>query len=168
RSDRRGDSPPERPSDKGNAVRPGQAGSTVGDFRAVPSPGLPVASPVEAPRRRRPSGAPPRLARSIGATGKAWLAASVVVLVWLVAIKRIVRAERITDRIDAVVSRGLAQRRTAWITAVAKVVDRIGAKETWIVATAALVVALIVLKRWRHLFTFLFVLAAFSVVSNIV
>ena len=35
-------------------------------------------------RRRRPTGAPPPLPRTIGSTGKFWLAASILLITWMV------------------------------------------------------------------------------------
>ena len=57
-------------------------------------------------RRRRPSGAAPPLPRSIGTTGKVWLVACGVLLVWLVFVLNTHWARRLTDQVDAALLRG--------------------------------------------------------------
>jgi tRNA A-37 threonylcarbamoyl transferase component Bud32 len=106
-------------------------------------------------RRRRPSGAPPPLPRSIGRTGKGWLVVLGILLVWVVVVLRAAWARRATDRVDAFVLRAVAWLRTETLTDVMRAVDRAASGWTITVAAVALVVALMVLKRWRHLFTFL-------------
>ena len=74
-------------------------------------------------RRRRPTGTPPALPKSIGGSGKAWLAAVVVVVVlgsvWL----RF--APAFIDRIDSSILEWLAQFRTPWLTSLARWVNTI-------------------------------------------
>ena len=59
-------------------------------------------------RRRRPSGAPPPLPRSIGTTGKGWLAILVLLVVWMVVTLLSPWARRVTDRVDAALLRAIA------------------------------------------------------------
>jgi hypothetical protein len=105
-------------------------------------------------RRRRPSGTAPPLPRSIGTTGTGWLVASAALLVWTVIAYNSPSARRATDRIDAAVLRQFARLRTPWLTDIASPVAKVG--NGWLVpATAtALILALMVLRRWRHVFTF--------------
>ena len=105
-------------------------------------------------RRRRPSGAPPPLPRSIGTTGTGFLVASVALLAWVIITYKSLAARRATDRVDAAVLRQLARLRTAWLTDIASPIGRIGAGWVVPVTAVALILALMVFKRWRHLFTF--------------
>jgi hypothetical protein len=106
-------------------------------------------------RRRRPTGAPPPLPRSIGTSGKIWLITSIVLIVWLVVTRVSPRARRVTDRVDATILRQIARIRTGALTDVANGVDRIGSGWTITVIGIGLLVAIVVFKRWHHLFTFL-------------
>ena len=56
-------------------------------------------------RRRRPSGAPPPLPRSIGATGVGWLIASGILVVWAIFAMTTEWASRITDQVDSAILR---------------------------------------------------------------
>jgi tRNA A-37 threonylcarbamoyl transferase component Bud32/membrane-associated phospholipid phosphatase len=106
-------------------------------------------------RRRRPSGAPPPLPRQIGWTGKGWLVAVAVLVGWLIVTAVSEWARRVTDQIDAAILRGFARLRTEWLTDVMRAVDR-AATGWWMFGiAAALVVLMVVFRRWRHLFTFL-------------
>jgi hypothetical protein len=64
-------------------------------------------------------------------------------------------AGRITDRIDSAVLRGIARARTPWLTDVADRIDRIGSGWTLTLVGIGLLVALMIFRRWRHLFVFL-------------
>ncbi|MEA3214758.1 MAG: hypothetical protein QOJ19_914, partial [Acidimicrobiia bacterium] len=105
-------------------------------------------------RRRRPTGAPPPLPRSIGSTGRVWVAALALLGIWLVVLVRTASARRFSERIDAVVLRAFAHLRMAWLTPIAQEVDRIASGWLVSVLALALVTALLVFKRWRHLFTY--------------
>ncbi len=106
-------------------------------------------------RRRRPTGAPPPLPRSLGATGKFWLAALAVFTGWVLVLLVSSEARRVTDRADAAVLRRVAEVRTGWLTDVAKVVDRVATGWTLTALAVSVLVLLIAFRRWRHLFTFL-------------
>jgi tRNA A-37 threonylcarbamoyl transferase component Bud32/membrane-associated phospholipid phosphatase len=105
-------------------------------------------------RQRRPSGAPPPLPRSIGTSGKGWLVASVVLLVWVVLVTQTYWAQRITERADAAFLRQIARTRTSWLTDLLEPVNRIASGWTVTVVSVLLLVAMMVFRRWRHLFTF--------------
>ena len=64
-------------------------------------------------------------------------------------------ARRVTDQVDASVGRAVAEIRTDWLTTLARGVDRVATGWAMFVVAAALLVATVVFKRWRHLFTFL-------------
>lgn len=106
-------------------------------------------------RRRRPSGAPAPLPRSIGVTGRAWLGVLVFLLGGAVAALKVPRLYRATERVDAAVLRAIAGIRSDWLTRVASGLNDVlsGYEVTFV--SVALLVALIVFRRWRHLFVLL-------------
>jgi tRNA A-37 threonylcarbamoyl transferase component Bud32/membrane-associated phospholipid phosphatase len=106
-------------------------------------------------RRRRPSGAPPPLPRQLGWTGKGWLIAMVALVVWLIVTALSPWARRVTDQVDAAILRAFARLRSEWLSDFLRAVDR-AATGWWMFGiAAALVVLMVVFRRWRHLFTFL-------------
>ena len=120
-------------------------------------------------RRRRPSGTAPPLPRSIGTTGTGWLVASAALLTWGIVAYNSAAARRATDRVDAAVLRQFARLRTEWLTDIASPIGRIGMGWAVPIATAAaLILALMVLKRWRHVFTFVGSLAVAELAVSIV
>jgi membrane-associated phospholipid phosphatase/tRNA A-37 threonylcarbamoyl transferase component Bud32 len=128
----------------------------LGEDVHVPRTGTyvpPTARPAR--RRRRPTGAPPPLPRSIGSSGIVWLAASVALIVWVVVTLLSPRARRITDQVDAAFLRSIARIRTAWLSEAFRAVDRAATGWTMFIAGITLLASMIVFRRWRHLFTFL-------------
>ena len=106
-------------------------------------------------RRRRTSGGPPPFPRKLGYSGKGWLVLSVAVLVWGIVALNSVWARRLTDRADAALLRQVARLRSEWLTDVMSAVHRAGSGWAVSITFLALIVALVVFRRWRHLFTFL-------------
>jgi tRNA A-37 threonylcarbamoyl transferase component Bud32/membrane-associated phospholipid phosphatase len=136
------------------------ASGQVGDVaRHVEAPGaLEVAEArgrLRGGRRRRPTGAAPPLPRSLGRTGKRWTVALVVAVLAILLLLVSAEARRLVDQADAAVLRLLATVRTPWLTSLARGIDRI-ATGWWMTFFAlGVVVAQMVFRRWRHLFTFL-------------
>ncbi|HXJ64377.1 MAG TPA: hypothetical protein VNN79_11535, partial [Actinomycetota bacterium] len=104
-------------------------------------------------RRRRPSDKPPPLPRELGLSGRLWTAAIVALVVFLVLL--------FTLPIGTWFERGesdflvwLSGFRTGWLTSVARFLAGIGAEWPNRVARWAIIVVLIVSRRWRHLFVF--------------
>jgi hypothetical protein len=116
-------------------------------------------------RRRRPSGAAPPLPRAIGIAGAGWMVASVVLVVWAVLAATVERVGTLTDRVDSWILRQIAALRTEWVTDVAEMVDRVLSGWTVTVVAIALLVAIMVCKRWRHLFTYLGAIVVLQVVA---
>src|SRR5947209_4066594 len=102
---------------------------------------------------RRPSGAPPPLPRHLGRTGKVWLIGAALLMSWIIIATFSAWARRVTDRADAAVLRQFVRIRTPWLTHVMSAVARAGSGWGVTLVAVALMVALMVLKRWRHLFT---------------
>ena len=118
-------------------------------------------------RQRRPTGSAPPLPRSIGATGKAWLCAGVVVLVWLIILAASEAARDATDRVDTAILEVVANLRADWLTPIVNRIDRFATG--WAVTLVGLgtVVALIVFRRWRHLITLLGTLIVIEFVRGV-
>jgi membrane-associated phospholipid phosphatase/tRNA A-37 threonylcarbamoyl transferase component Bud32 len=115
-------------------------------------------------RKRRPTGAPPPLPKSIGLTGKLWLGAVLVVVVsgtiWL----------HVTtgplDRIDAVLIRLVTSMRIGWLDSLASDLNSVGSRwglATWGLLTAAMA---FVFRRFRHLVVFLVSLATLNIIAS--
>jgi hypothetical protein len=119
-------------------------------------------------RRRRPSGTAPPLPRSIGTTGTGWLVASALLVAWGIVAYNSPSARRATDRVDVAILRRIAQLRSAWLTDVMSPIARFATGWGVTAVAGALMVALIVLKRWRHLFTFVGSLAVLEIANSIV
>ncbi len=89
------------------------SGRSRPDPRALPDP-------VDGTRRRRrPTGAPPALPRSIGLSGKLWLFLSVALLIWVPAALAFPEVLRVADRADTAFLRQVARLRTEWLTTIA-------------------------------------------------
>jgi membrane-associated phospholipid phosphatase len=126
--------------------------STLSLVDSVP----PVPTSVRRIRRtRRPSGAPPPLPRSIGRSGRGWIALLVVLVVWLMVTLQSLSARRATDQVDAAILRALARWRTDWLTRLARGVDRAATGWTMFFIAIGLLLVTAFFRRWRHLFTFL-------------
>ena len=131
--------------------------------------GAPVAVPPtvkQTRRRRRPSGAPPPLPRHLGRSGRGWLVALGLLLLWVIVVYWSSWARRITDRADTFVLRQIARLRTDWLTDVATAVDRAWGEWPVYFAVVALIVLLVVFKRWRHLITLVGCVLVYALVHN--
>jgi tRNA A-37 threonylcarbamoyl transferase component Bud32 len=117
-------------------------------------------------RRRRPTGAPPPLPRHIGITGKIWLGLLAILLLWALLALKSPTVSRRTERADSLVLRAIATLRTGWLTSAASFVDDLGSGYAITVLALGLIVALLVFRRWRHLFTFLGSIAIIEFVGS--
>ena len=131
----------------------------------TPGPTSQVArqEPAGTSRSRRPTGTPPPLPKSIGTSGKLWVAMVGAIAVLSVLLLRLTPVLRAVDHVDAWWMRLLAGVRTPWLTRVASAIDVTGSSWAVTALGLALVVALMILRRWRHLLVFLgsvFVLSA--------
>jgi tRNA A-37 threonylcarbamoyl transferase component Bud32/membrane-associated phospholipid phosphatase len=119
----------------------------------TPAQGRPAAT--AGGRRRRPTGAPPPLPRQIGRSGRLVIAGAVVMTVWVVLFALTGWAAELTDQADAAVLRAFARARVDWLTTAARGIDRMATGWTLSAIAFALLIATMVLRRWRHLFAFL-------------
>jgi tRNA A-37 threonylcarbamoyl transferase component Bud32/membrane-associated phospholipid phosphatase len=115
--------------------------------------------------RRRPTGAPPPLPRKLGWSGKLWLALAVLLAVALVWLSPQDQPQAATDAETAIL-RWFASLRTAWLTPPMRAVATLGTAWSVTILGGALVLALIVFKRWRHLATFLLYLTFLGLVGT--
>jgi tRNA A-37 threonylcarbamoyl transferase component Bud32 len=105
-------------------------------------------------RRRRPSGKPPPLPREYGLSGRLWTVAIVALIVFVVLLFTV----PIGDWFDHGENRfliWLSGIRTGWLTSVARFLAGIGAEWPNRIARWGVIVALVLFKRWRHLFVFI-------------
>jgi tRNA A-37 threonylcarbamoyl transferase component Bud32/membrane-associated phospholipid phosphatase len=141
----------------------------LGKFgRGPPGVGQAVSTPArpnEGRRRRRPTGTPPPLVRSIGFSGKAWLAlAGCLVVATVLGLRYTPRA---IDHFDTTILRQLARVRVDSITDLARWVNSAGSG-WWVTVVGLMTVALLmVFRRWRHLLVYLGALAVLTVVGLI-
>src|SRR3954469_14931578 len=132
-------------------------------------PAAPVAvRPGTTGLRRRPSGEPPPLPRSLRRSGIGWLAATVVLVAWAVAVfSRGLRgiAVGVTVADDAVV-RWFADRHVPGLVGA---FQALAALSSWAVLSTVppvLLVVLIVLRRFRHLVVWLAVITVLQIVAG--
>ena len=90
----------------------------------------------------------------------------VLLLAWVVACALFRDARHVTDQFDAAVLRVIAGLRTTWLTEALTEVDAWFSGWTVTVVGIGLLLALVVFKRWRHLFTFLGGVALVELVSG--
>ena len=118
------------------------------------------ATPQQRPRgggkRRRPSGEPPPLPRRLGLSGRVWigLVGAFITIVGLVLAYESLSTQ--FDRWNAALLRQLVAIRTGWLTSLVLGVNAALASR-WTVRVLRLgtLAALVGLRRWRHLLTFL-------------
>ena len=104
-------------------------------------------------RQRRPSGAPPPLPRHIERSGYIWLAAAIVAVGGVIAVFAGGLSRWAVDVtvIDDAITRHVASAPVPVFTAVARVIAEVGAAPATIFAGYALLLALVVLRRFRYL-----------------
>ncbi|HZB50645.1 MAG TPA: phosphatase PAP2 family protein, partial [Mycobacteriales bacterium] len=117
--------------------------------------------------RRRPTGAPPPLPRNLGTSGKVWLGLGGLLAVALAAF--VLRGQPLlAARFETWVLRSVASLRTDWLTPPMRVLAAIGTGWSITVIGWGMLVLLIVVKRWRHLFTFFASLLTAGILGTVV
>ncbi|HEY2959963.1 MAG TPA: phosphatase PAP2 family protein [Actinomycetota bacterium] len=112
---------------------------------------------VRAPRRRRPTGAPPPLPYRLQTSGVGWLVAAVVMVGLVLAVfGRGLRGPAITATVasEAVV-RWLGGLRAPGLEALWQGLAHLGSWWTLVTLSSGLLLALLLLRRWRHLIVWL-------------
>ena len=108
-----------------------------------------------APPRRRPSGEPPPLPHQLGRTGKFWLVMVGYFVVTAIGVLTFPTFARFFERWDTERLRWVVALRTHWLTNVMLAVNVLVGSWTIRILRWATFAALIVFRRWRHLFVFL-------------
>jgi membrane-associated phospholipid phosphatase/tRNA A-37 threonylcarbamoyl transferase component Bud32 len=129
--------------------------------QSTPASALPVhhtlREAVRSPRRRRPTGAPPPLPYRLQTSGVGWLVAAVALVGLALAVfGRGLRGPAITATVasDAVV-RWLGGLHAPGLEALWQGLAHLGSWWTLVLLQPALLLALLVLRRWRHLIVWL-------------
>jgi tRNA A-37 threonylcarbamoyl transferase component Bud32 len=116
-------------------------------------------------RRRRPSGEPPPLPRHLAKSGKWWLVASgVVVLVWIAVWAT--GSASLFDLADTRVLQAFESVRSPALTRVAEVAGVLATPAALQTLWLVNLVALVVIRRWRHLFVWLGVGLLVTIVAS--
>ena len=118
------------------------------------APGAPARVPVLPPgRQRRPSGAPPPLPRHVERSGLMWLVAAIVAVGAAIAVFAGGLSRWAVDvtMIDDAMTRRVAGAPVPGFTAAASVIAEAGAALATVIAGFVLLLALIVLRRFRRL-----------------
>src|SRR5215218_2068209 len=112
---------------------------------------------VRSPRRRRPTGAPPALPYRLQTSGVGWLVAAVVLvgLALVVFARGLQGPAVVVTAVDDAIVRWLAGLEAPGLVALLRGLARIGS--WWVLYTLyfGLLLALLVLRRWRHLIVWL-------------
>ena len=111
-------------------------------------------------RRRRPSGEPPPLPRNLGVSGHVWLTMLVLLVLVGAAALRFEPLLELANRIDGVILRLIAGWRTSALTAVMRAIKVAGSGWVVVAVSWAMVAALVILRRGRHLLVFMLSLFA--------
>jgi len=128
-------------------------------------------SPMSAARRtrrqRRPTGAPPPLPRRIGPSTTAWLALAAILVTSAFGVSESTPWLRTGDQASTWLLRQLAVVRTPWLTDLANWIN--ATLLTWHPAIVVAVVLLIVVfRRWRHLLVFTICLFFLEIVGGLI
>ena len=118
-------------------------------------------------RKRRPTGAAPPLPKQVGKTGRWWLIILGGFALWIAILVAFPAVRRLTYRADTEVLQSIANLRTAWLTDVMTVVDRLATGWALTVSAVLLLALQMTFKRWRHLFTFIGAITAAYLVGSI-
>ena len=130
-----------------------------------------TASPAPAVRRtrrqRRPTGAPPPLPGRIGPSTMAWLALAALLVSAAFLVSELTPWLRAVDQASTWLLGQLAAVRTPWLTGLAGWIDTTGS--TWHpVIGGAVVLLVIVFRRWRHLLVFILCVFFVEIVNGLI
>lgn len=106
-------------------------------------------------RRRRPSGAPPPLPHKLGGTGAVWISLLVLVFLACALLRLSPSALTVIDHADTQLLTALANLRTSWLTAAMRGIKAAGSGWSLTILGLTTIVALLALRRLRHLLVFL-------------
>jgi hypothetical protein len=116
-------------------------------------------------KQRRPTGAPPPLARRMGASGRFWLAMIAFASIVTVLLLQVEWIAHLTDRVETWWLLRVAKLRVEWLTPIMRGIKAAGSGWGMTVLGLGLVIALMIFRRWRHLLVFLGSLFAMEIVG---
>jgi tRNA A-37 threonylcarbamoyl transferase component Bud32 len=118
-------------------------------------------------KRRRPSGEPPPLPRSVSTTGRYWIALMTVVILSWIGLGFIAGAGASVTKFDMSILDAIANIRTGWMTRVWRNVHAFGSE--WVIFGLrwGLLLALLFFKRLRHLFVFIGAILAGGLITSL-
>ena len=118
-------------------------------------------------RRRRPSGEPPPLPRSLQTSGKVWVVVGLAATVlWvLTAINTPLRI--VADRLDLLILERVVELRSNIVTEVMQSVHALGSDWGARVLRWGVLLVLLVFRRWRHLFAFIGALVLLETIGQV-
>jgi tRNA A-37 threonylcarbamoyl transferase component Bud32/membrane-associated phospholipid phosphatase len=105
-------------------------------------------------RRRRPSGEAPPLPRELRRSGRFWLIAIGLTLVFFLALIVLNNIDLAVEHFDVSVSKAFEQVRTPWLTHTANGLNAFGSDYVNLALRWGAVLGLIYFRRWRHLIVF--------------
>lgn len=129
-----------------------------------------VAEPSATPARRvrRPSGEPPPLPRKLEMIDRVWLAVGgVVVLTWIVVALTGEGLGADLAQLDRQLMEPLLSIRSSWLTSVARDVEDLASPWSLHVLRWGMFLALVVFRRFRHLFVLLLAMATVAFVADV-
>ena len=142
---------------------------------AVTSPSSPPAVPAVPPPpvrparlRRRPSGEPPPLPRSLNRSGRAWAAVTGLVLVSWVLVVLVPALSEAVDRVDRALLQAVAARRTDTLDTVMERLQVLGSGVTVRVLGWTALVGALVFRRFRHAVVFVLSLLVLTWATTLV
>jgi membrane-associated phospholipid phosphatase/tRNA A-37 threonylcarbamoyl transferase component Bud32 len=124
-----------------------------------------VARFAQAQPHRRPSGEPPPLPRELGRSGKLFLLLLAYFVLATVGFLVFPTVEQFFEKWDHTRLLWITDHREPWLTDLSKVVDVLAAAWTIRVLRWGVILALVVFRRWRHLFVFLGALIVTEIVT---
>jgi tRNA A-37 threonylcarbamoyl transferase component Bud32/membrane-associated phospholipid phosphatase len=106
--------------------------------------------PLTSKRQRRPSGQPPPLPRELGAGGRFWIGALMALVAFTIFLI-VTTVGNSLDRQESVLLRWIGEGRTGWLNRVMLLVNGLGSTAVTRGLRLGTIIALIGLRRWRHL-----------------
>ena len=120
---------------------------------------------AEAEPHRRPSGEPPPLPRELGRSGKLFLLLLAYFVVATIGFLVFPTVEQFFEKWDHTRLLWITNHREPWLTDVSKIVNVLAAAWTIRVLRWGVILALVVFRRWRHLFVFIAALIVTEIVT---
>jgi membrane-associated phospholipid phosphatase/tRNA A-37 threonylcarbamoyl transferase component Bud32 len=106
-------------------------------------------------RRRRPTGQPAPLPRELGTAGRFWIGAILVLFLFIIVLIVFSGFGDAFDRRESDFLRWIAERRTGWLNRTMLAANGLGATAFTRTLRLGTILALLAVRRWRHLFVLL-------------